>query len=1003
MQKAQSVADISKGNDTAANWARAATDLDGALTGSGQNALLLQAIVFGKNGTGSGNPNGLLNVTGDGVEGAIALPYFDDNGTQVMLGDEGLGYPSILYPNLTFTSTVVNSTYNDSNAFFDGKPLYSNSTLVLGPWSTNESFSLLSLTVSINNNTSRTDILGWLTVVINARMLYNIVESPEGLDSTGEILLVGPATSDNLYDIPLDTTDLSTLAKTEVMFVLPPQNNATLGNRHLTRAYNSSGGPELPFTMQSYPAVIDAYTKNNHAVNNAGAMISSKNEEGKTVSVGYAIPSSDMVDWVLIFEESHGEVHAPIDHLRNVLLACKFFSRIFLWVNLPINLAIGVFGTTGLILLLMFPIAHYSVLPIRRLREATRKTVEPYVPPSLSGSQLSFENSRNGDNSNGSYVDDVGTAEEARKEGYVGNLTHWRTNRRKARAERKEAARRQTFRIPGKVQDKKHVVHDELTDLTTTFNEMSEELVMQYERLEERVKQRTAELELSKKAAEAANESKTLFIANISHELKTPLNGILGMCAVCMQEEDQSKIRRSLQIIYKSGDLLLHLLTDLLTFSKNEIGQQLSLDEKEFRLADICSQVLSIFDKQARDGHIKFNVEFSGPHDSLGNSSEIADEKIYGPFGTGRVKDMCLWGDQHRILQVLINLVSNSLKFTPSGGSVEVRIKCLGEEETPPMSKAGSRKGSFTSKQSRQSRQHSNTSQKDRRKGHSSQGQNSRGRGSESSITPLPQDANGGLNPDNTLTINVMGRSKELPQIAVRTRSVSPPPMNSRNLAFIFEVEDTGPGIPETQQQRVFEPFVQGDLGLSKKYGGTGLGLSICAQLAGLMGGSISLKSMVGVGSTFSMRIPLRFIKDRADSTASSHAGPGSRPGSMLGQSVYDDPRTPNRAGSSSDLSLKSTASNPNPTGFDTPAKPRLVGLSQPFFATSPPPETPDQKLAAVERVAKEAAKKGQKVRVLVAEDNKVNQEVVLRMLKLEDIYGELNRSAMHPRRQQPI
>ena len=52
-----------------------------------------------------------------------------------------------------------------------------------------------------------------------------------------------------------------------------------------------------------------------------------------------------------------------------------------------------------------------------------------------------------------------------------------------------------------------------------------------------------------------------------------------------------------------------------------------------------------------------------------------------GPTGTGRLKDMCLWGDQHRILQVIINLVSNSLKFTPEGGKVEVRIKCLGQAE----------------------------------------------------------------------------------------------------------------------------------------------------------------------------------------------------------------------------------------------------------------------------------------------------------------------------------
>jgi osomolarity two-component system sensor histidine kinase SLN1 len=76
----------------------------------------------------------------------------------------------------------------------------------------------------------------------------------------------------------------------------------------------------------------------------------------------------------------------------------------------------------------------------------------------------------------------------------------------------------------------------------------------------------TAELERSKEAAEAANKSKTLFIANISHELKTPLNGIMGMCAVCMSETDPVKLRQSLEIIYKSGELLLKLLTDLLTF-----------------------------------------------------------------------------------------------------------------------------------------------------------------------------------------------------------------------------------------------------------------------------------------------------------------------------------------------------------------------------------------------------------------------------------------------------
>ena len=102
-----------------------------------------------------------------------------------------------------------------------------------------------------------------------------------------------------------------------------------------------------------------------------------------------------------------------------------------------------------------------------------------------------------------------------------------------------------------------------------------------------------------------------------------------------------------------------------------------------------------------------------------------------------------------------------------------------------------------------------------------------------------------------------------------------------------------------------------------------------------------------------------------------------------------DDPHVAHHAGSSSNLSIGSTHSaSQMPNNFDSPAiKPRLVGLSQPFFATSPPLETPTDQLAAMERVAAEASRSGGKVRVLVAEDNKVNQEVVLRMLKLEDIY----------------
>lgn len=442
-----------------------------------------------------------------------------------------------------------------------------------------------------------------------------------------------------------------------------------------------------------------------------------------------------------------------------------------------------------------------------------------------------------------------------------------------------------------------------------------------------------------------------------------------------MQEEDQTRIKRSLGIIYKSGDLLLHLLTDLLTFSKNEIGQQLTLDEKEFRLADVSSQILSIFDNQAREGGISLTVTFHAPSDSLEAASSVPSPQSHGPFGIGNVKDMYLWGDQHRILQVIINLVSNALKFTPPGGSVEVRVKCLGSVEDKPSSRKDSA-------QVKLSKQYSSSRISRTRHGRASDA-------STTSPVPVGESAVRANSPDALSEMNVRGTSKARPQFALRERSTSPPPLNARNLWFEFEVEDTGPGIPESQQRLVFEPFVQGDLGLSKKYAGTGLGLSICSQLARLMGGTISLRSQEGVGSAFTLRIPLKFTKERPGSSTSSTVNLHTR--SDTDPNSLSDGRVLQRAGSCSDLSIKSAPTvGKESNAFNVPVNPRLVGFSQPFFATSPPLETPKQQLEAMERAAVDASRSSNKVRVLVAEDNTVNQEVVLRMLKLEDIYGRL-------------
>lgn len=407
-----------------------------------------------------------------------------------------------------------------------------------------------------------------------------------------------------------------------------------------------------------------------------------------------------------------------------------------------------------------------------------------------------------------------------------------------------------------------------------------------------------------------------------------------------------------------------------MSFSKNQIGQQLALEEKEFRLADVRTQVLSIFDKQVREGQITLSVNFFNSdvldyNPSTERPSLDRQLPALGPHGTGRLKDMCLWGDQHRILQVIINLVSNSVKFTPAGGKVDVRIRCIGEVENPLSGEDNSRSSSF----SRESRRHG----RPRHRVTSSSISSSSKAGSHSSKVDFKGTA---------LAINP-AEPKVTPHIRIRERSPTPPPAGARSYMFEFEVEDTGPGIAESMQQRVFEPFVQGDLGLSKKYGGTGLGLSICHQLATLMGGSISLKSTVGVGTTFTMQIPLKYVRDRASSTASSSVK--SRPPSVdtLDGHAEGSQRVPIR---DVNISGAESPSGPTPSGQQTT---RLVGLRQPFFPADPtptPPRSTKDQLAAIDRAM---AKKGGngKLRVLVADDNSTNIEVVSKMLKLEDVY----------------
>ncbi|TVY82586.1 Two-component system protein B [Lachnellula suecica] len=932
-----------QGNETATDTIDpsndAYSDVSSALVAGGLSALL-QVSVFSRNATG--NPTGILRTTGN--TSTIYLPTTYPNGSLVPLGDTDFGYPAALYPNITYNASTntpdpmdpsVNATI--VNAFPDF-PMNKSSVLLLGPMQINASFALLSITLPIVDLVNADVVLGFMTVVASASPLIDIINSREGLANTGTVLIVGPSRRENQFayaNRPTDGNyipDPAVLAGAKVKFIFPP---GSVGNRHKAYLSNLSAYGASNFSMGAYPAAVIGFGKNNSAINYAGSQLTTKNENNVSVSVGFARPNTPLADWLLIVEQSHAEAWAPVTKLRKIVVAT-------------------VLGTMGFIILVVSPIAHFSVRPIRRLRDATEKSISPpgYTP---NGGSIRSERLED-DFSDGEPDLERRDSSHKFKKGILVKLRNLTTGgHRKTKGERSEEERRRVFKIPGKVQDRKHWVTDELTELTTTFNSMSDELMFQYQGLEEKVAERTHELEISKKAAEAANESKTLFIANISHELKTPLNGILGMCAVCLAEEDLPRIKRSLQVVYKSGDLLLHLLNDLLTFSKNQIGQHLTLEEKEFRLSDIKTQILTIFMKQVQEKNIDFSVRFVGA-DTEENLDQTSEKVLpaLGPQGAGRLKDMCLWGDQHRILQVVINLVSNSLKFTPEGGKVEVRIKCLGEAETI----SDGTRNSMGSKQSSQ---------------RASRGRH--GSGSNSQISRNTSSAAG--KPAGTaLLINPMDPGAT-PRLHVRERSPTPPPSNARTLVFQFEVQDTGPGIPEHLQERVFEPFMQGDLGLSKKFGGTGLGLSICSQLAGLMGGSITLLSSQETpsGTTFTMKIPLKHTKSRAPSTSSSDMQ-GSRPGSVYatGNAQTDGPQSPmGEPRKSSD--------------FEQDTQPRLIGLSQPFFAAVPsssPKVDPKEPLGTLAKASKESARK---IRVLVAEDNLVNQEIVIRMLKLEDIY----------------
>ena len=179
-------------------------------------------------------------------------------------------------------------------------------------------------------------------------------------------------------------------------------------------------------------------------------------------------------------------------------------------------------------------------------------------------------------------------------------------------------------------------------------------------------KKREAEIEIAKAAADNANKAKSEFLANMSHEIRTPMNGILGMSELGLKEKDPKKMRHQLQRVNQSGRLLLGIINDILDFSKIEAGK-LVLDPQPFRLEQFEDELKSLLIGLARNKNIGFHIHcqwlgYCQTSPQCGNSMQC--QKKCTAY---------LYGDNLRLRQVLINLVSNAIKFTEFG-EVNLRL-----------------------------------------------------------------------------------------------------------------------------------------------------------------------------------------------------------------------------------------------------------------------------------------------------------------------------------------
>lgn len=276
--------------------------------------------------------------------------------------------------------------------------------------------------------------------------------------------------------------------------------------------------------------------------------------------------------------------------------------------------------------------------------------------------------------------------------------------------------------------------HDEFERLASAFNHMLDSLEQSQEKLRQANKQLDAKIaELSDRNIELfkANKLKSEFLANISHEFRTPLNAILGFAEILREKTtfEREKNRRYAENIIASGRSLLNMINDLLEMAKAETGK-IHLHLEKTVIPELARGLVAFFSPLTEQKKIKVKLQI--------------DKSI-----------PVIQTDPGKVQQILYNLLTNAIKFTPEKGKIEIRATMPDEK-----------------------------------------------------------------------TVRIA-------------------------------VSDTGPGIPEAEQEKIFEKFRQLDGSITRKSAGTGLGLAISKELADLLCGSIGVENRPGQGATFWLEIPV--------------------------------------------------------------------------------------------------------------------------------------------------